>query len=84
MLRECVDLIGYHNERDDLQTWGAAKEADVSVQEVRRAYSESLDIVLEVVEQLLTEINRKSVVTSDHGEMLAREYFRSLGSGESL
>ncbi|WP_128905693.1 alkaline phosphatase family protein [Halorubrum amylolyticum] len=70
VLRERVDLIGYQNEGDGLQIWGAAKQADVSVQEVRRAYSESLDIVLEVVEQLLTEVNGKSVVTSDHGEML--------------
>lgn len=69
-LRERVNLIGYRNEGDGLQIWGAAKQGDVSVEEVRRAYSESLDIVLEGVEPLLSELGGKSVVTSDHGEML--------------
>lgn len=69
-LRDRVNLIGYRNEGDGLQIWGAAKQGDVSVQEVRRAYSESLDIVLAEVEQLLSELDGKSVITSDHGEML--------------
>lgn len=69
-LRERVDLVGYRNDGDGLQIWGAVKQGDVSVQEVRRAYSESLDIVLQRAKQFLSEVGGKSVVTSDHGEML--------------
>jgi hypothetical protein len=70
-LRERVDLVGYRNDGDGLQIWGAVKQGDVSVQEVRRAYSESLDIVLQRAKQFLSEVGGKSVVTSDHGEMLS-------------
>ena len=69
-LRERVDLKGYRNEGDGLQIWGAVKEGKVTIEEVRRAYSESLDIVLDVVEEFLERIDGKSVITADHGEML--------------
>jgi len=69
-LRERVDLIGYRNEGDGLQIWGAVKEGKVTVEEVRRAYAETLDIVLDVVEDYLEDATEKSVITADHGEML--------------
>ncbi|MDZ7731073.1 MAG: hypothetical protein U5K37_09340 [Natrialbaceae archaeon] len=69
-LRERVNLVGYRNEGDGLQIWGAAKEGKVTVDEVRTAYSESLDIVLEEVERFLAEFDGKTVITADHGEML--------------
>lgn len=69
-LRERVNLIGYRNRGDGLQIWGAVKEGKVSIDEVRTAYAESLDIVLGVVEEFLKDIDGKSVITADHGEML--------------
>lgn len=72
-LRDRVDLIGYKNEGDGLQVWGAAKERKVSTSEVRTAYSESLDIVLSHANTLIEELDGKSVVTSDHGEMLGEK-----------
>lgn len=69
-LRERVDLIGYRNDGDGLQIWGAVKEGKVTVEEVRRAYAETLDIVLDVVEDYLEDTTGKSVITADHGEML--------------
>jgi len=69
-LRDRVDLKGYRNEGDGLQIWGAAKEKKVTVDEVRQAYEESLDIVLDVVEDALAEFDGKTVITADHGEML--------------
>jgi len=69
-LRKRVDLIGYRNEGDGLQIWGAVKEGKVTVEEVRTAYAETLDIVLDVVEDYLEEATGKSVITADHGEML--------------
>ena len=74
-LRERVDLIGYRNEGDGLQIWGAVKEGKVTTQEIRTAYSESLDIVLDVVEEFLQEVDGKSVITADHGEMLGEQVF---------
>jgi len=69
-LRERVDLKGYRNEGDGLQIWGAAKEKKVTVEEVRRAYEESLNIVLDVVKDALDKLGGKTVITADHGEML--------------
>lgn len=69
-LRERVNLNGYRNQGDGLQIWGAVKEKKVTPTEVRRAYGESLDIVLEEVESLVESLGGKTVVTADHGEML--------------
>ncbi|SFS68448.1 sulfatase-like hydrolase/transferase [Halostagnicola kamekurae] len=74
-LRERVDLVGFDNSSDGVQIWGAAKQGDITVSEVRKAYSESLEGVLDHVETLLDNINGKSVVTSDHGEMLGERIF---------
>jgi hypothetical protein len=74
-LRARVDLKGYRNRGDGVQIWGAAKQKDVTVEEVRRAYSESLDIVLEEVEDLVAALDGKTVLTADHGEMLGERVF---------
>jgi hypothetical protein len=74
-LRERVDLKGYRNEGDGLQIWGAAKEKKVSVEEVRTAYAQSLDIVLDIVEDFVAAIDGKTVITADHGEMLGERVF---------
>jgi hypothetical protein len=69
-LRERVGLVGYRNEGDGLQIWGAVKEGEVTADEVRTAYAETLEIVLEEVEGFIEEFDGKSVITADHGEML--------------
>lgn len=74
-LRERVDLIGYKNEGSGLQIWGAAKEKKVTVSEVRQAYAETLDIVLDHVDDLISDLDGKTVITSDHGEMLGERVF---------
>ena len=74
-LRNRVNLIGYRNQGDGLQIWGAVKEGKVSIDEVRSAYAESLDIVLDVIQEFHQDINGKSVITSDHGEMLGERVF---------
>lgn len=74
-LRERLDLQGYGEHDEGIQIWGAAKQQDVSVQEVRNAYRESLEIVQQNVANLLNRLPGKSVVTSDHGEMLGERVF---------
>jgi hypothetical protein len=49
---------------DSIRDSGASRE------DVMRAYRENLDLVLEAVEPLLSDLTGKSVVTADHGELL--------------
>lgn len=70
MLRKRLDLQGYGQHDEGIQIWGAVKQRDVTVEEIRAAYAESLEIALESTEALLKQLSGKSVVTSDHGEML--------------
>lgn len=46
------------------------KQTDVSRQEIVAAYRQNLDVVLPHVERLLETLSGKTVVTSDHGNML--------------
>lgn len=59
-----IDSIGHF--------WNRVHTGDVEVgeREIRQAYEENLDIVLDSVETLLAEIKGRTVVTADHGEML--------------
>lgn len=53
------------------------EQSHISISQLRRAYCETLSTVLPEVEVLLSELNGKTVVTSDHGEMLGdrHDYF---------
>lgn len=50
--------------------FNGVRDGHVSEDEMRQAYSENLNIVLEEIERLLAEISGKSVITADHGELL--------------
>lgn len=43
---------------------------DVRPEEIRRLYAENLDVALPYVESLLEELDGKTVVTADHGNMI--------------
>jgi hypothetical protein len=51
----------------------AAKEGYISADELRSVYVENLEIVLSHVEELVSELGGKTVVTADHGELLGEE-----------
>lgn len=74
-LRDRVDLVGLDNDQDGIQIWGAVKQKNVTASEIRRAYSETLDIVLDHAADLIEALDGKSVITSDHGEMLGERVF---------
>ncbi len=74
-LRRRLDLQGYGRHDEGIQIWGAVKQRDVTFQEIRDAYTESLEIALDHVEELLEKVSGKSVVTADHGEMLGERVF---------
>jgi len=76
-IREQVNISGYDRheklkERGEefVDDWTLMKNAGISDKMMAEAYEESLDLVLEHVEDLLDDISGKSVVTADHGELL--------------
>lgn len=55
--------------------WEALKEGVVSEQDVWAAYEDNLKYGMETVERLLDELQGKTVVTSDHGNMFGERGF---------
>lgn len=51
----------------------AAVEGYISFEDVKTCYIENLKLVLQQVQQLSEEINGKSIITSDHGELLGKK-----------
>jgi len=49
--------------------WAAVREGTVDRKQVEEAYRETLAIALEAVERLLSGLDGRTVVSSDHGEM---------------
>lgn len=50
--------------------WEAMEAGEISREQTDEAYTESLDIVLDHVATLLDQLDGKSVITADHGELL--------------
>lgn len=60
-----------HDVEDDPGIWDRLRDGeDVPLERVWEAYKENLDIVLEEVEPLLSDLNGKSVITADHGNLV--------------
>lgn len=55
---------------DDPNVWVATRKNQVEIEAVREAYRENLRIVLEAVDDLLDGLAGRTVVTSDHGNLL--------------
>jgi hypothetical protein len=60
---------GYEEFKQDHIHYHLAREY-VTVEQFRQAYEETLEFVLEYVEELLSTLGGKSVITADHGELL--------------
>jgi ketosteroid isomerase-like protein len=58
----------------------AAKEGYITTEELIEVYTENLEYVLKYVEKLLKTMDGKTIITSDHGELL--EY--KLGHGRNM
>lgn len=61
-----------HFDLDSLDFWNRVLrgEVDVSDELLQRAYEENLDVVLPHVETLMENLDGKTVVSADHGEMI--------------
>jgi len=58
----------------------AVANNQISIEKARRAYRETLNIVLQEVERLLKHLVGKTVISSDHGEMFGEQPYPFLGS----
>jgi len=50
--------------------WNLAIHDEITIKELRQSYRETLNIALELAENCINQLNGKSVITSDHGELL--------------
>jgi hypothetical protein len=57
---------------DYLNFWSSFRDGkfDVDLETAKKAYRENVELVIPHVETLLSELKGKTVVTSDHGELL--------------
>lgn len=80
-LREQIDLGGVETteESSEVRLFEAVANGDIEVKKARKAYRETLDIVLKEVEELLAEIDGRVVVSADHGEMFGEQPYPILG-----
>jgi len=79
-IRERVNLVGQSTgdryERSGKHTFAAVWHGEISWDELRRGYSETLDIALKHVETLVESVNGKTVISADHGELLGERNIR--------
>lgn len=64
-----------HHDTSSLQLAMRRNGDEIPQEVVQRAYEENLDMVLDEVERLLPELQGKTVITADHGEMLGERSF---------
>lgn len=55
------------------RNYDAVRRGDISEAAIRQVYQENVSNVLEYVEELVENINGKTVVTADHGELLGED-----------
>ncbi len=66
-------------EMDDSKPYAAVKEGLVEPETISRAYRESLELAMESVEELVAELDGKTVITADHGDLLGERDGRVVG-----
>ncbi|WP_458206777.1 hypothetical protein [Haladaptatus sp. NG-SE-30] len=63
--------LGEDTDTDDAQkVWHQVRNGDLSPETLKRAYDENLEIILPIIEELCERLDGKTVVTSDHGNLL--------------
>jgi hypothetical protein len=81
-IRETINIAGPladNNGTNSTRIMDAVSHGEVNVEDAREAYRENLQIVLDEVAELLEELDGKSVVTADHGEMFGERRYPFVG-----
>ncbi|WP_101296762.1 hypothetical protein [Halegenticoccus soli] len=63
------------------RVWQLAETGDLDLEMLRRAYDENLEVALPIVEELVETLRGKTVVTSDHGNLIDEPAYRVLSAG---
>lgn len=58
---------------DDLTVWELLRRGEVGEGEVWRAYNENLELVLQEVSEIIKQFSGKTVITSDHGNLVGEK-----------
>jgi len=82
-LREELQLSGFNRtlayedsegDREETAFTARVERGEISIPRIREAYRENLEVVLEHAGELVDAISGKSVVSSDHGELLGDQF----------
>lgn len=74
-------ITGRHAERDARTAYSLLRHGEVSRDVVWQAYMESLEIAFDKVESLLDDLEGKTVVSADHGDLFGERTWATLGRG---
>jgi hypothetical protein len=69
---DIVDTSGF-DEDEFAHEWDEARKGEISNSEIKEAYEKNLDLVLHEANELLPELSGKTVITSDHGNLIGEQ-----------
>jgi hypothetical protein len=61
---------GIIKEQKESDVWAKARKGEVNLEKVIKAYKENLELVVPKAKKVASELEGKSVITSDHGNLL--------------
>lgn len=61
------------SEKEGFNIWERAEMGDYDSEELREAYKNNLEIALDEVENLVEKLKGKTIITSDHGNLIGEE-----------
>lgn len=83
LIKDEINLAGTSNHtgpsKEGTRMMTAVRDGKIPVDMARKSYRENLSIVLEEVKILLDEINGRTVISSDHGEMFGEKPYPIIG-----
>lgn len=65
--------FNWNNKREDGHIWEKVLAGMIDVEELKEAYEENLEIALPHVKRLAEELDGKTVVTADHGNLFGKK-----------
>lgn len=73
--------LGEASERSAKQkVWAQVRDGELSPETLKRAYDENLEVVVPIIEELCERLDGKTVVTSDHGNLLDESAYSVLSA----
>lgn len=67
------DQGSFNGDRQNLNIWELLQFGEIDLETAKKAYEENLEIVLPEVRRLLNELEGKTIITSDHGNLFGKK-----------